>query len=797
MIGKNISHYRVIEKLGGGGMGVVYKAEDTRLGRPVALKFLPDELAHDAQSLERFQREARAASALDHPNICTIYDIGENDGQPFLTMQFLEGCTLKHRIHGKPIDTETLLELAIQIADGLDAAHSKGILHRDIKPANIFVTQKGQAKILDFGLAKVVAAPAQVQPSVSDGTASTDEPRDLTSPGVALGTVAYMSPEQTRGELLDVRSDLFSFGTVLYEMTTGRQPFAGNTTAVVHDSILNRHPAPVTRANPQVPGELDRIIFKSLEKDRELRYQTAAELRSDLKRLRRDTESARSGSAVPVRNSGAHSRKWLPAGLVAVMLVALAGFTYWRRISVATPSVDSIAVLPFVNATNDPNSEYLSDGVTESLIDSLSRLPHLRVMSRSAVFRFKSPNPDVQSAANALHVAAVLTGRLIQRGDSIDVSAELVKAHDNSHLWGSHYTRTLNQLSTLQDDIAREISDRLKIQPASSEQQQAVGSSTQSGEAYQLYLQGRYHWNKRTKPELQKGLEYFQKSVERDPSFALGYVGISDSYILLQDAFYLSTKESLEKGKPAALRALALNPNLPEAHLALASFNDSFEWKWLEADKEYQLAVSLNPNYATAHNWYSLFLERMGRHELAMTEITAALRLDPLSSATHNTLGGILQNQRRFDEAREALQKAIELDPDTSNGYGALATLYIAEGKCPECIEASAKALQIDGHSDHAEYLKKGFAQNGCRGALLNDIEFLKKRAQTEFIDPGLIASDYQFLGDKDRTLEWLEKGYREKSVIVQFIRVDITWDSLRSDSRFQDLLRRMDFPPN
>jgi serine/threonine-protein kinase len=459
--------------------------------------------------------------------------------------------------------------------------------------------------------------------------------------------------------------------------------------------------------------------------------------------------------------------------------------------------VDSIAVLPFVNATNDPNSEYLSDGVTESVIDGLSRVPHLRVMSRSAVFRFKSPNPDIQSAANALHVAAVLTGRLVQRGDAIDVSAELVSGRDNSHLWGGHYTRSLNQLPTLQDDIAREISERLKLQTGSADQPQLAGNTTQNGEAYQLYLQGRFHWNKRTKPELEKGLEYFQQAVNRDPNFALGYVGIADSYIILQDYGYIATSEALEKGKPAALRALALNANLAEAHLAVASFYDAFEWNWLEADKEYRRALSLNPNYATAHNWYSLFLNRMGKFDLALQENAAALRLDPFSAATYNSLAGIYESQRRFEEAKKSVQKAIELDPASSNGSSLLGIIYLNQGKCPEFVEEWSRALQADGYQEHAQYLKKGFAENGCRGALQNDIEFLKKRSQTEYIDPGMIAADYRYLEDKDRSFEWLEKSFRQKSVIVQFLKVDITWDSLRSDPRFQDLLRRMNFPPN
>jgi serine/threonine protein kinase/tetratricopeptide (TPR) repeat protein len=790
MIGQTISHFRIIEKIGVGGMGVVYKAVDIRLDRPVALKFLPDNMMQDALALERFRREARAASALNHPGICTIYDIGEQDGRAFIAMEFIDGVTLRNHIGGKPLPLEETLKLGIQIADALDAAHSEGIIHRDIKPANIFVTKRGQAKVLDFGLAKLI--PKGIAKTGAD--AGSEVPDSTSIVGIISGTPAYMSPEQVRGDYLDTRTDIFSLGLLLYEMATGRQAFSGRTGGLIIEAVLTRSPVPARSINPDIPPKLEEIINQALHKDREQRPQHAAEIRTELQRLQQgdsssraieqDTNSSHISTANHLNSIGEHS-----AGNSTSQMRAL-------RPGRVAKVIDSVAVLPFENVSRDPDHEYLSDGIAGSLINLLATVPKLRVIAQSTVFRYKGRGIDPQAVGRDLNVRAVLTGKIIQSGGSLRIGAELVDVATGTQLWGAQYDRKPADIFAIQDEISNEISEKLRLKLTRAEKKRLVKRQTDDAEAYRLYLKGRHHWNRWTEDGFYKAIEYFQQAVDKDPSYALAFAGIADSYVLLGWNSYLPPKDAFPKGKIAAMRALRLDPDLGEAHTALSAVLWLHDWQWPEAHAEFKRSLALSPSYPTANHWYAEYLMTMGSHAEAIAKMKSSQELDPLSLIISDGIGWASYMARRYDDAMEQLRRTVELDPNYPVTYWILGLLLRKMGHHKLAIAEGEKAVKLSGGSS---LMRAAFAQTlataGKKKIAIQILNDLVKLSKQKYVAPYFLAGIYVGLAEEDNAMECLEKSYEEHSHWLMYLHIDPSMDGLRANPRFQDLLQRVGLP--
>jgi serine/threonine-protein kinase len=824
-----ISHYRVGAKLGEGGMGEVYLAQDTKLDRKVALKILPGEVASHRDRMERFVREAKAAAALNHPNIAHIYEIGEHDGVNFIAMEFVDGVTLRECIHGGQTDLTKLLRYLQHVAEGLAKAHAAGIVHRDLKPDNIMITRDGHAKILDFGLAKLIEPQRTAihgGDAVSEaGTAILEQ---HSTPGTILGTAGYMSPEQAQGKTkeIDHRSDIFSFGCILFEAVTGHKAFEGNDTIDTLNRIIREPVRSISDFRPDAPSHLQRIVRRCLAKDPEDRYQTIKDVAIELRELRRelagsvgidatapprsvssalgspaDTASVSSSATQPTSSSSAEyivngiKRHKLAAILALTALVlaglGLAAYLHARNTEVA---IDSIAVLPFVNQSRDPDTEYLSDGLTESIINSLIQLPSLRVSPRSTVFQYKGKDTDPLKIGRDLGVRAVLTGRLLQRGDNLMVSAELLDVRDNKQVWGEQYNRKLADALVVQQEIAKEISDRLRLKLSGEEQKQLTKRYTENTAAYQLYLKGNYYTAKATKEGLRKGLDYYNQALAKDPNYALAYNGLAFYYIVASE-WFLSPKESMLGTREVAKKALAIDESLADTHTSLAVVAYWYDWDWATAEKEFKRSIELNPNDARTHSFYGWYLLSMGRTDQGVAEGKRAQELDPVSAEYNTYLGVVLLFAHQYDEAIDQLRKTIELESTYWFPHDFLGRAFEQKGELPEAIAEFQRARQSGGEvAEVWGMLGHAYAMSGQRSEAQKALAELKEPAQGIYVPPYMVATVYAGLGDKDQAFAWLERAYTERSLYLTWLPMDPVWDSLRSDSRYQELLKRIGF---
>ncbi len=819
-------------------MGEVYLAEDGKLGRKLALKILPAAFTQDPVRVARFQQEARAASALNHPNIITIYEVGEEAGVYFIAAEYIAGQTLRqHLQHAAPrgLDVRQALEIVTQIAGALQSAHEAGITHRDIKPENVMIRPDGYVKVLDFGLAKLTekgqregetterrdsrtgrdgedtlllpiahnsTTSQSPLPSVSSPVRPSFSPSPLlpdpvSTPGMVMGTVTYMSPEQTRGLVVDARSDIFSLGVVLYEMLTGRVPFDGATATDVMAAILQLEPAPLTRYCRQAPPQLEFNLNKALRKDCDTRYRTIKSFLDDLRiiksRLDFEAEFARLGQEAPTQSPKQRLSEEISEALTVELrsgeVISPSG-----RLRRTSQQIESLAVLPMENAGNDAEMDYLSDGITESIINSLSQLPGLRVVPRSTVFGYKGRPSDPQKTGEELSVHAVLTGRVLQIGDSLIVKTELIDIARASQLWGEQYRRKLTDIFALQDEIAEEISQKLRLQLTGEERERLRKRYTDNTEAYHLYLKGRYYVGKRTPDWIRKGIEHFQQAIDLDPNYALAYAGLAEAYgFLASSTGGQPPRDAYPIAKAAALKALELDDTLGEAHCSLGFFRLLFDWDYDAAEAEFKRAIELSPNFANAYDGYGFYLKATAQHDASIEACKRAQELEPLSLFLSLSLGWAYYFARRYDEALAQSRKVLEMDPNFGFAYWHRGMVYIQQRRYDDAVNAFRKALNLSGAiTTFISYLGHSYARAGkIREArqMLAQLESLSKR---QYVSSYFIAMVHLGLGNLDQTFEWLSRACEERSGFLAFARVEPMLDKLRSDQRFSELIEKM-----